>query len=936
MTGTPGDFGDDSQETVGVPLPTIGRYKLVRELGAGGMGRVFLAHDQDLNEPVALKLIRPEYSSPEAEERFKREITVARRITHPNVIRIHDTGTANGERFISMAFVDGEDLATIIRRGTLPRATAIDIIAQICDGLNSAHKAGVVHRDLKPGNIMVGRDGHAYLMDFGLAHAVEVSQISVPGSILGTVDYMSPEQARGEPADQRSDIFAVGVILFELLAGTLPFDGETPTSRLSARLHREAPDLLSVRPEVPPALNDVIRRCLAQDRHARFHSADELRQALLAVASQPRASSWLRRPPVALAASALVALAVAAFVGMRAWLSVPKPANSPPIKVAVLPLRNASGDSSTDWFGGAVSSVVLARMTEISGVQPMTVARLASVLDPRVVDKRSPDDLVSRVREFTNADAVLAGQYIVEGNRLRVDGVVRLAGRADVVSLPTQSASLDQIDLVAGALADALSRSLGRPQPRPLRPATERSATVTRLYHEGVELSAQGKHLDAVRRLVEATNGDDTFAEAWGALAGAYVALRQDRDAQSAVRKAAGLSATLPPRDRFRILALQATIQHDNTQAIAAYEEWLKAVPEDSDARLRLAELYESTGNYPSSRQRFAELVERDPLYVEALLGSGRVAIRSGAPADAIDPLTRALALAVRLDNDVQKAATHQALGVAFKRLNRPVDALASYQQALELRQRLGLKAATASSFGELAQIHELLGHLADAERYYLEGLKVQREVGNRSGEATALINLSGFYLDGGDPRKSLRMVNDALRIARENGNEDQEALCLNNIGNAYLELGELQNATVFLERSLAIRRRLDLQDTLADTLHNLGVVAANGGDYTTAKRLVTEALESRRQGKNERGLAYAHYELGLIHRGQGRFLASSTALGDAERTVRAGEDPWYPEIVARHIAGRATLGECTDLAARFERPLDLTRRSWRPQNLPR
>jgi tetratricopeptide (TPR) repeat protein len=346
-----------------------------------------------------------------------------------------------------------------------------------------------------------------------------------------------------------------------------------------------------------------------------------------------------------------------------------------------------------------------------------------------------------------------------------------------------------------------------------------------------------------------------------------------------------------------------------------------------------LAELYESIGNFEAAAQRFDELADADPLYVDALLGSARLMIRRGAPADAINALTRALSLAVRLESLAPQASAHQALGVTYKLLNRPAEALISYQQALELRTRLGLKSAVGASLNEIAQVHDMMGHRVEAERAYLESLKVRREVGDRAGEAGALINLSSFYQEAGDPKRSLPMINDALAVARELGNEDQESLCLNLIGVTQMDLGDLQTATAFFERSLAIRRRLNLQAVLGDTLHNLAVVAEREGDFAKAARLVAEAIEQRRRVKQERGQAYATYELGVILRQQGLFLASANATRDAESLVRAG-DPWHVEILARGVASRAMLGDCDRIADAVAKPVQLAKADSRPRLL--
>ncbi len=206
----------------------FGRYHIIRLLGSGGMGHVYHAWDGELGEAVALKVIRGEYlTSPEAEARFKRELSISRQVTHKSVIRIYDLGDVDGVKFISMAFIDGVDLGSVIKTARPALELALDIAEQLCAGLEAAHQAGVVHCDLKPANIMVDKTGAAYLMDFGLACSLDADQYKAPGMMIGTIEYMSPEQATGKDADHRSDIFTLGIVLCELFTGERPYKGET-------------------------------------------------------------------------------------------------------------------------------------------------------------------------------------------------------------------------------------------------------------------------------------------------------------------------------------------------------------------------------------------------------------------------------------------------------------------------------------------------------------------------------------------------------------------------------------------------------------------------------------------------------------------------------------------------------------------------------------
>lgn len=259
-----------------------GRYEILGILGQGGMGAVYKARDRELDRLIALKVIRPELATdPAILQRFKQELILSRNITHKNVVRIFDLGEAEGIRFISMEYVDGEDLRTLLRRaGKFTPQEAISVIEQVCRALDSAHSEGVIHRDLKPQNIMRDRHGRIVVMDFGLARSLGDSGLTQTGALVGTLEYMSPEQAMGSTLDQRSDIFSVGLIFFELLTGKAPYHADTAIASLMKRTREDAKSASDVDASVPRSLSAIVSRCLEREPANRYHSAVELLQQL--------------------------------------------------------------------------------------------------------------------------------------------------------------------------------------------------------------------------------------------------------------------------------------------------------------------------------------------------------------------------------------------------------------------------------------------------------------------------------------------------------------------------------------------------------------------------------------------------------------------------------------------------------------------------------
>jgi serine/threonine protein kinase len=259
-----------------------GRYEVIEELGKGGMGRVYKVYDQKIQEVVALKLIKPEIGFNEkAVERFKNELKFARKISHRHVCRLYDLGEFGMAHFITMEYVEGEDLKNFIRRaGTITTPKAISIAKQVCEGLIEAHRLGVIHRDLKPQNVMIDHEGNVRVMDFGLARFLEADGVTGSGVMLGTPEYMSPEQVDLKEVDARSDLYSLGVIMHEMVTGRAPFEGQTPISIAIKHKSELPPNSREINPLVPEAFSRVVLKCLAKDRQKRYQNADELFQNL--------------------------------------------------------------------------------------------------------------------------------------------------------------------------------------------------------------------------------------------------------------------------------------------------------------------------------------------------------------------------------------------------------------------------------------------------------------------------------------------------------------------------------------------------------------------------------------------------------------------------------------------------------------------------------
>ena len=927
-----------------------GRYEILELLGQGGMGAVYKARDREVDRLVALKVIRPELAGhPDVLRRFKQELILARQVTHKNVIRIFDLGEAEGAKFISMEYIDGRDLKSIhAERGKLQPEEAAEIIEQVCLALDAAHAEGVIHRDLKPQNIMVDKHGRVVVMDFGIARSRELSGLTQTGDLVGTPEYMSPEQAKGEEIDSRSDLFSLGIILYELLTGISPYEATTPVVALLKRTQERAvpPDKLD--PAIPKFMNDIVVRCLEIDPQRRYASAQEILQDLEARHGPRRGITTLHMPRfrmveefptkwIAPGLALIMLLTIGLVFRGKIFAPAVKPKPSgPTISLAILPFRNASGDPSLDWLGSSLAEWLSTDVGNSSYLRTVSSDRLHQILhDLRITADSTPDpDTLRRLAEFSNAETVVWGQYAKLGEQIRIDATLRDLKQDRTTTLkaeaPNQGALPEAVDRLAQAIRENLALSsseMKELQAQAFKP-TSKSLPALRDYNEGLQLLRQGKNLEAQKRFEAATKEDPEFALAYAKLGQTYANLGYDNEAEQASRKAVDLSESLPPQEKYRIVASHAQIMKDYPKAIEAYENMAKVLPDDTHVQFILAGLYEDTSAFDKARERYTQVLKADPKHVEALLGMGRVEIRSGNPQGGLEYLNRALTLAIQLDNLEEKAAILQAIGVAYKLLNRQDEALRNYQESLAIKRRIGDKRGIAASLNNIAQIQERLGNSEPALKSYQEALQLRREIGDKKGVGDTLIDLGGFYQERGQHDHALSLLKESLQIQRELGNETNQGLCLNNIGSSYSFKGQYDDAATYFQQALQLREKSKFPNEIAETVHNLADTAANMGQYNQALAYYLRALELYRSAGDKRGAAFESACMGTLFAYQGRYGAAVNAKQEALNTFRELGDrsSWMFEVLSGYGDALAQAGRGEESQKSFDEAMSLAR----------
>ncbi|OGD11930.1 MAG: hypothetical protein A2Y86_00465 [Candidatus Aminicenantes bacterium RBG_13_62_12] len=521
-----------------------GRYQVTEELGKGGMGRVYKAFDTEIREHVALKVLNPEIASDETIiERFRNELKLARRISHRHVCRMYDLGRAEETTYITMEYVSGEDLKTLLRRiGHLPAGRAVRVAEQVAEGLTEAHRAGVVHRDLKPQNIMIDREGNARIMDFGIARALRAKGITDPGMVIGTPDYMAPEQFEGKDADERTDIYALGAILYEMLTGGPPFEGETPLAVAMKHKTEKPPDPRETNAQVPETLSRLILRCLEKDREKRFRSAEEIlaglkvleRQLPSAGATRDGRTRTLRfrmRKPLRLgviAAVVLIGLAAAGYLifGRKGQAAGPPGGSvvSPSAyksSLAVLPFDDLSPLQDQAVFAIGITDDLITKLS--------TIGQLKVISRQSVMRFRGGDKDLREVGKELGVENILEGSIQREKDNIRVN--VKLTRVEDGSNLwgETYDRKVESIfsvqDEISKAVVNALRIELVAGQDYMLVKRYTQDPDAYNFYLEG-RLEWNKRTEAGLRKSIqlyeEAVARDPKFALAYAGIADAY------------------------------------------------------------------------------------------------------------------------------------------------------------------------------------------------------------------------------------------------------------------------------------------------------------------------------------------------------------------------------------------------------------------------------
>jgi tetratricopeptide (TPR) repeat protein len=856
----PPDFTQSA--TWGMPRPPLApssfepgssfgtRYRIEKLLGEGGMGAVYKAYDSELGRTIALKLVRPELAtSPQTMARFKQELLLASKISHKNILRIHDLGDWNGIKFITMAFVEGPDMAGLVdKTGRLPFDRALKFTRQLCAALDAAHSEGVVHRDLKPQNILVDQADNVYISDFGLAKSLEAeaTMMTRTGQILGTPRYMSPEQVEAKQVDHRSDLYSLGLILYEMFTADVPFRGESTLQLMYQRVNETPQDPRTVCPELPAYLANIILKCLEKDPAKRYQSAAEIladldaqhAPAVTTAAAARTISIQLPQAPRRLwlgiaAAAALLAAAVFTIPATRHWVlrsigATAQNAGQPALRyyMAVLPLRVAGEEEKASYVSEGLVDSLSAKLSGLNDVYVASanaVSAAKDVQDPAKLARTLGVTLLVRGTVQSSGDKVSITISLDDvGKNGRSLLHQEFSGlRADLLTLEDKV-----FDALVGALA--IKRS-NEEMARASRKPTE-NVGAYELYLRGQNLFRSAKNTKALATAVDtfeqAVRTDPRFALAYAGLASAYLGMWDStkdsvwtQKALGAAHQAQALNDILP--EVHFVLGSVDTATGRTAEAIAELQRALQLAPNSDEALRRLGIAYMAASRQQEALGAYAKAAEINPYFWSNFNRLGATYFRLGQN----DKALAAFRHVTELEPD--RASGYANMGSVYLRQANWNESIPLFEKAIKLQ-------PTAVYYSNLGTSYFFLGRYNEAVPMF------EKAVQMTPNEVMFRGNLADAYRWSGQREKAAAAYDQAIDLAYKAYQVNpQNAEILGELALYYAKKMDDRKATDFIQRARQIDRKGNALMYEEATIHALA------GRTTEALASLSEALRN-------------------------------------------------------------------------------------------
>jgi eukaryotic-like serine/threonine-protein kinase len=855
----------------------LSHYRILEQIGAGGMGVVYRAHDEQLDRDVAIKVLPPGSLADEvAHKRFRKEALSLARLNHPNIATVHEFSSQDGVDFLVTEYIAGMGLDSKLARGALPPQEVIRLGVQLAAGLAAAHEQGLVHRDLKPGNLRITTDGRLKILDFGLAqfvpHPSEMGKtITATNSqdTSGTLPYMAPEQLSGQTADARTDIWAAGAVLYEMATAQRPFQQKVPALLINAILNQAPESPSKVNRAVPAPLESVILKALSHDPTQRQQSAGELAadlsRATALEALQPKRSFALF---AVVAAVAVLAIAGYFFFIHRKPVATVLPPASHRRSVAVLGFKNLSANPQKSWLSTALSEMLTTELSqggELRTIPGESVAQMKASLALPDADSFSQQTL-ARIRQNLGSDDVVVGSFVPVGEGLlRLDLRLQDAVAGETLASISEKGSESEIDTLVGKAGAELRAKLGigalsDAESAAVRASLPSNPEAARLYSEGLQKLRVFDSLAARDLLEKASALSPDHAPTHSALAEAWARLGYDSKAKGEAKRAFDLSSNVSREERLLIEGRLHELNGESEQAIESYRALWTFFPDQADYGLHLihAQLDAGHGNdAESTLAALRKLQLSDAELARIDLAEGTIAVylsdfkRCQTFADRAATRGRAIgatllvAEALRLEAD----ATER-MGMSEKTIQLLSE---SRQLCLAAGFRQGAARALLMAGDQMLD----QGDFAGAKKQYEDALPVFREIGDGKRIRASLERIGNVFYGQNKPREAESYYNQALKVDQGFNDPNDLASDYGNIANCLDALGDLPGALKMQQQSLAAFTQIGDRRGQGATLNNLGNLAVEMGELEEAKKDYDQSLTLAHETSYRRGEPY-------------------------------------------------------------------------------
>jgi serine/threonine protein kinase/Flp pilus assembly protein TadD len=866
-----------------------GRYQIIEELGKGGMGKVYKAHDTEIKEKIALKLIKPEISvDKKTIERFQNELKFARKIGHRNVCRMYDLNKEEGSYYITMEYVSGEDLRSFIRRvGQLPSGKAISIAKQVAEGLAEAHRLGVIHRDLKPSNIMIDKDGNARIMDFGIARSMETKGITGAGVMIGTPEYMPPEQAEAKEVDQRSDIYALGVILYEMVTGRVPFEGDTALSIAMKHKGEKPKDPREFNTQISEDLSHVILRCLEKDKEKRYQSADEIRSELEGIEQDFPTTERVITKKTSLTSKEITvtfgikklfvpglifaALVIAAVI---IWRLLPKkevvhlPSDKP--SLAVLYFENNTGDENLDHWRKALSELLTADLSQSKYITMLSGDKLYNILDElNLLEAKSYSSKdIEEVAARGGVENIIRGNYTKAGETFRVNAMLLKTKTGELLgSLKVEGKGEEGMFLMVDELTKRIKENFQLTEAeissdfdKEVGKITTSSAEAYRYYSEGRNYHNIGENRKSIELMERAIAIDPEFAMAYRSMAMSYNNLFLFSERAKYMQKAVEYADRLSGRERYIIEGgYYSESEKTYDKAIEAYKKLLELYPYDDIVNHNLALIYWNLEEWDKAIERYEVCRQVKTKFIPSYTQLAD----SYSAKNMYDKSNEVLA--DYLKNIKDHFMIHLSLAYNHIDLGELDLALAEVEKAFYLNPTYY------ENFMLRGDIYALKGEFFLAEEQYNKLFELKELVSQAVGGR----NLGRLYILQGKFEKADTQRKQGIARIKSYGQKRWESSALLGSARHNLRLGNYAEALKACEEGWAAAEKVGFLANQRQALHVKGLILVAKKSDAEAKQVATQLKEMIDNGINKKAIKIYYHLIGEIERANGNYSSA-------------------------------------------------------------